>query len=203
MQCARVGPSAIPGHAARARAYTAEGGCSGAVACVDCGTIQGLPVLEPASEAKCQRCGTVLRYSARRSTAAGLTCATAALALLIVGNILPSLRSHLLAATTETRVIDGALAYWHAGRPLMAAFVVAFVVAMPLGRAALLVGALGSLGLGWRRPWQAPMLRWAEELRPWSMAPVYVVAGLVTYGRVAFACAGPSAKRESPCAAGW
>jgi paraquat-inducible protein A len=67
----------------------------------------------------------------------------------------------------------------------MAAIVAAFVVAIPLGRSAMLVGVLGSLGLGWRRPWQGPVLRWAEALRLWSMAPVYVVAGLVTYGRVA------------------
>ena len=164
---------------------TAEGGCRATVACSGCGTIQRLPVLEPASEARCRRCSTVLQHSSRRSAAAGLACATAALVLLIVGNLMPSLRSHLLAATTETRVIDGSLAYWHTGRPLMAAFVAAFVVAIPLGRSAMLVGVLGSLGLGRRRPWQGPVLRWAEGLRLWSMAPVYVVAGLVTYGRVA------------------
>ena len=163
----------------------AEGDRRGVVACSGCGTIQRLPVLDPASEARCRRCGTVLQHSLRRSATAGLACATAALVLLIVGNLMPSLRSHLLAATTESRVIDGSLAYWHAGRPLMAAFVAAFVMAIPLGRSAMLVGVLGSLVLGWRRPWQAPVLRWAEALRLWSMAPVYVVAGLVTYGRVA------------------
>ncbi len=167
------------------RTDTDEGGSTGVVACSGCGTIQRLPVLERASEARCRRCGAVLRHSARRSPAAGLACATAALVLLIAGNLMPSLRSHLLAATTETRVIDGSLAYWHAGRPLMAAFVAAFVVAIPLCRAAMLVGVLGSLSLSWRAAWQAPMLRWAEGLRLWSMAPVYVAAGLVTYGRIA------------------
>jgi paraquat-inducible protein A len=183
----RVGPPARPDSAAPARMHknTAEGGCWGVVACSDCGTIQRLPVLDSASEARCRRCGMVLQHSSRRSVTAGLACATAALVLLIVGNLMPSLRSHLLAATTESRVIDGSLAYWHADRPLMAAFVAAFVVAIPLSRSAMLVGVLGSLRLGWRGSWQAPVLRWAEALRLWSMAPVYVAAGLVTYGRVA------------------
>ncbi len=45
------------------RTNTAEGGCRGVVACSGCGTIQRLPVLEPASEARCRRCGTVLQHS--------------------------------------------------------------------------------------------------------------------------------------------
>jgi paraquat-inducible protein A len=167
------------------RTNTAECDCRGAIACTDCGTIQRLLVLDPASEARCRRCGTVLQHSSRRSAATGLACATAAFVLLIVGNLMPSLRSYLLGASIETRVIDGALAYCHDGRPLMAAFVAALVVVIPLCRSAMLVVVLGSLRLGWRRPWQAPVLRWAEGLRLWSMAPVYVVAGLVTYGRIA------------------
>ena len=58
-------------------------------------------------------------------------------------------------------------------------------MAIPFVRSAMLIAVVGSLYLGHRRRWQGIAFRHAEELRLWSMAGVYVLAGIVTYSRLA------------------
>ena len=98
---------------------------------------------------------------------------------------MPVMRSHLLGASLEAHAIDGAVAYWRDGWPLMAVFVGVFVVVIPFVRSAMQVAVLGSLQLGHRWRWQGFLFRYAEELRLWSMPGVYVLAGIVTYSRLA------------------
>jgi paraquat-inducible protein A len=158
---------------------------AGAVACPDCGAAQRIGFLDRNTEALCRRCGGALERAAGRSAAAALACTAAGFLLLFPGNILPLMRSNLLGASLDAHAIDGAVAYWRDGWPLMAVFVGSFVVAIPFVRSAMLVAVIGSLYLGHRRRWQGIVFRHAEELRLWSMAGVYVLAGIVTYSRLA------------------
>lgn len=95
------------------------------------------------------------------------------------------MRSHLQSSSIEAYAVDGAVAYWHEGWPLVALFVLAFVVVFPIVRSALLTVVLGSLRLGYRSRWQGRLFRYAEELLPWSMLEVYLLASFVTYSRIA------------------
>jgi paraquat-inducible protein A len=157
---------------------------AGSVACPDCGAAQRIGPPGGDTDAFCWRCGGTLERAAGRSAAASLACTTAGLLLLFPGNVLPLMRSHLLGASLDAHAIDGAVAYWQDGWPLVAIFVGVFVVAIPFVRSAMLVAVLGSLYLEHRRRWQGTVFRYAEELRLWSMAGVYCLAGIVTYSRL-------------------
>jgi paraquat-inducible protein A len=159
-------------------------GPAGIAACPECGARQRVTAFGEA-DALCYRCRTPVERAAGRSTDAALACVLAALLLLFPANLLPVLRSHLLGASLEAHVFDGAIAYWRDDWPLMAAFVALFVVVIPFARSMMLVAVLGSLRLGHRGRWQGFLFRYAEDLQPWSVPAVYVLAGLVTYARVA------------------
>jgi paraquat-inducible protein A len=158
---------------------------AGAVACPDCGAAQLIGLPGGRTDAFCWRCGGALERAAGRNAAASLACTVAGLLLLFPGNVLPLMRSHLLGASLDAYAIDGAVAYWQDGWPLVATFVGVFVVVMPFVRSAMLVAVLGSLYFGRRRHWEGLLFRGAEELRLWSMAGVYCLAGIVTYSRLA------------------
>jgi paraquat-inducible protein A len=158
---------------------------AGAVACPDCGAAQRIGFLGGNTDAFCWRCDGTLERAAGRSAAASLACTAAGLLMLFPGNVLPLMRSHLLGASFDAYAIDGAVAYWQDGWPLMAVFVGVLVVVIPFVRSAMLVAVLGSLYFGHRRRWQGSVFRYAEELRLWSMAGVYCLAGIVTYSRLA------------------
>ena len=49
----------------------------------------------------------------------------------------------------------------------------------------MLIAVIGGLHFGYRRRWQGVLFRHAEVLRLWSMPGVYVLAGIVTYSRLA------------------
>jgi paraquat-inducible protein A len=153
-------------------------------ACPECGAQQRMT---PTADADilCYRCGTPVERAGGRSAGAALACSLAALLLLFPANLMPLLRSRLLGASLEAHAFDGATAYWRNGWPLMAAFVALFVVLIPFARSMMLVAVLGSLRLGHRSRWQGILFRYAEDLRAWSLPAVYVLAGIVTYSRVA------------------
>lgn len=155
------------------------------VACPECGVAQRIAPLPERAAAECWRCETTLERTAGRSAGAALALTLAALLLFIPGNVLPVMRSNLLGSSMDARVADSVFAFVLDGRPLVAAFLAIFVIAVPLLRAALLIGVLGGLRLGYRELWQGRLFRYAENLRHWSMPEVYVLAGAVTYSRVA------------------
>ena len=158
---------------------------AGAVACPDCGAAQRIGFLDGRTDALCWRCREPLERAAGRDATAALACMAAGFMLLFPGNILPLLRSNLLGASLDARAIDGATAYWRDGWPLMTVFVGLFVIVVPFLRSAMLMAVLGSLYFGYRRRWEGPLFRYAEALRLWSMPGVYVLAGIVTYSRLA------------------
>lgn len=153
-------------------------------ACPECGSQQRVTITDEA-DALCWRCGTVLEHAVGRNAGTALACALAAFLLLIPANLLPVLRTRLLGISLGARVIDGAIAYWRDGWPLMAGLVALLVVVIPFVRSMMLVAVLGSLRVGYRGGWQGYLFRYAEDLRPWSVPAVYVLAGIVTYSRAA------------------
>lgn len=154
------------------------------VACPECGATQTLDLLPRNATAECYRCDTSLERTAGRSAGVVLALSAGALALYFPGNVLPSMRSHLLGAAVEARPFDGVRVFYGDGEPLLAAMVLVFALLIPIARAGLLVAVLGALRLGHVRPWLGPAFRCAEAMRIWAMAQVYVIAGVITYIRV-------------------
>lgn len=152
--------------------------------CPDCGWWQRLPALPPRSEARCRRCDLPLARRGGRSIDAALACACAFLLLLVPAATLPLMRARLLGTELSATLLGAPAAILGDGWPLLALLVLLLTLAIPVARAGLLVAVLGRLRAGRPASWCGPAFRWAEELRPWSMPPVLLVAGTVAYLRM-------------------
>ena len=78
----------------------------------------------------------------------------------------------------QTRSIIGAVRrLYEVGSPIPATLILLFSVIVPLGKAALVAGAMFMASPGWRHR----TLRFVEAIAKWSMADVFVVAILIAY----------------------
>ena len=156
------------------------------VGCPECGVAQRISQLPRGAMAECSRCETALERTAGRSAGAALALALAALLLFIPGNMLPAMRSNLLGGSIEARAIDSVGAF--VGRRLAGRGRVRRHVRhhRPIAARGMLVVVLGILQAGHSAsPGRGRLFRLAQALRGWTMAEVFVVAGAVTYSRVA------------------
>ncbi len=171
------------------------------IACPACDLLHRLATPAPGGRARCRRCGAALLTDRAAALDTALACAVAILILIAATLYFPFLT--LEAAGVERRVslLDAVLAFaagWLA--PLVIAMA-AFVVAAPAARAALLIYVLGPLRLD-RPPLPGARAAYAlaNDIRPWSMAEIFLlgvavalvkVAGLasVSLGPAFFACA--------------
>ena len=133
----------------------------------------------------CDICGGVLERTAGKGLDGALACASAALLMLIPANMFPLLTTYTAGASRQSYLISTATAMWKDGRPWVGLFVTLFLVVFPLLRFGLLTLVLGRLRLKRPAPWLGRAFRWANELQPWAMADVFLLAMVVTYARLA------------------
>ncbi|MBW3670283.1 MAG: paraquat-inducible protein A [Acidobacteria bacterium] len=154
------------------------------ISCADCGSFQVLPDLPPRGVAECFRCDRVLARAHRAGVALPMACAIAVLVLIPAGAFLPLMQStfrNLL--FEESRLISSVgVIYTEVWFPFAFGFLF-FAFLFPAIRAILQILVLGSILSGWRVPVRGRLFRWSEELRPWSMPDVVVIAGLIAYYR--------------------
>lgn len=156
------------------------------VACPKCDALQHAADPPPGGRVRCVRCATTLIETPRLAVAHVLMLSASVLVLMVGVVTLPfiSIRSHGLA--NRSSVIDAALAF--AGGPMaaLAVVVVVVIVLIPAARAMLLIYALGPLALD-REP--LPRAREAfaldEDLKPWSMAEIFVIGVAVALVKIA------------------
>ncbi len=154
------------------------------ISCSDCGTQQILPRLSSPGKAECVRCDRLLSRYHRFGLTLPLACAIAVLAMIPVGAFLPLMQSTFRNVLhQESRLISSVgTIYREVWFPFAFGFLF-FAFLFPAIRALLQALVLGSLKWGWRLPQRGRLFRWSEELRPWSMTEVVVIAGLITYFR--------------------
>jgi paraquat-inducible protein A len=126
-----------------------------------------------------------LEHTAGKSLDGALACASAAFLLLIPANLFPLITTYAAGSSRTSHLISTATAMWKDERPWVGLLVTLFLVIFPLARFGLLTLVLGRLRLNLRAPWLGPAFRWANELQPWAMADVFLLAMLVTYARLA------------------
>jgi paraquat-inducible protein A len=166
------------------------------IACTTCDALY--TVVEPPAggRLRCQRCHAVLLRTPGRALDTVLAAGVAIVVLIVSALFFPFLQVSASGLSSSTSVAQTALAFSGGlTAPLVVALaVVIFVV--PVLRAALLTYSLLPMRLG--RP-LLPMargaFRLATELRPWSMAEVFVVGvvvALVKVGGMASVSLGPA-----------
>ncbi|MGH7159467.1 MAG: paraquat-inducible protein A [Acetobacteraceae bacterium] len=157
----------------------------GLVGCPDCGLIAALPHRSGHGVVHCRRCDAGLERTSARSIDAALACSLAAFLLLFPANFLPLLRVSILGTIHQSVIGSGAVGIWKQGWFIVAIIVGLELVVLPFLRFGLLALVLGTVRMRRRRRWLGPAFRIAEAIDQWAMVDVFLLGGLVAYGRIA------------------
>ncbi len=151
------------------------------IACPTCDALYVAQDPAAGQRAVCGRCHTVLIAPRRK---AGMTIIMLALTVvvLIMGAVwFPFLKISTRGLTHSASLLDAALSF--AGGPLLilSLAVTALIVLVPLTRAMLIVYVLVPVVFdNPPRPGARTAFRWAEALRPWSMAEIFAIGCAVS-----------------------
>lgn len=158
----------------------------GLIACPNCDLLHSDAVPDVGSRLRCARCGTVLASSRRNAIDRTLAVAVAT-AILIAGAVFFPFITLEGAGSRQNATLLDAVAAFGGGltAPLVLA-VAAFIVVLPFLRAAALCYTLWPLRFG-RPPYKgaARAFRFANDLKPWSMAEIFIIGVVVALVKIA------------------
>jgi len=166
------------------------------IACTVCDALHSVPEIPTGGRLRCARCGEVLLRSQRNAIDA-LIASALSMAILVVSAIFfPFLSVSASGLHSAASLLDTALTFKGGiTAPLTIALMLVLVV-VPLLRAAALVYAIAPLRLGRPLlPGARHAFHFASELRPWSMADIFIVGvavALVKIGGMATVTFGPA-----------
>jgi paraquat-inducible protein A len=155
------------------------------VACADCDLLQRLGPIPAGGDARCCRCGGVLRRSRPDGIERTLAMTLAAAVLFAVANSFPFLDFDMKGQVTQTTLLTGVRDLNAQGMPELAVLVLLTSVLAPMAQISLLLHLL--VPLHWkRRPWQmARAFRLLRHVQTWSMMEVFLIGILVSVVKLA------------------
>ena len=155
------------------------------IACPRCDALQHAAPTS-GERVRCVRCATVLIEPPRFAVAHVLLIALSVLVLMAGVVTLPFISIHSHGLANRSSVLDAALAFAGGPMAVLAVAVLALIVLIPAARAMLLIYALGPLALG-RAPLPGAREAFAldEDLKPWSMAEIFVIGVAVALVKIA------------------
>jgi paraquat-inducible protein A len=157
------------------------------IACPQCDTLHHARMPPAGRRAVCLRCQTVL-IAPKRNAYLRVVALSLTIVILMTGaTLFPFLSVNVGGFSNRASVLDTALAFVDGGwMAALSVLVAAFIVMIPVTRAGLVIYVLAPLLLG-RRPLPnaRKALRWAEDLRPWSMAEIFIIGCAVALTKVA------------------
>ncbi|SDX52112.1 paraquat-inducible protein A [Roseicitreum antarcticum] len=156
------------------------------IACPHCDTLHRVTPLAPGEQARCSQCGHRL-IAPRRDAFLQVIAMGITVAILMLGALFhPFIAISVSGMTRRTSVFDAALSFSSGVLLPLTVLTVAFIILIPVMRAAALVYVLVPLVRD--RPaarYAKPMLRFAEFLHPWSMAEIFIISVAVALVKVA------------------
>jgi len=156
-----------------------------AIACRDCGLIQGKPEIPARHVVECSRCGRVLITPTVGRVDLPLGLALCALLLMVGAALAPMLSVSTLGAERQSGLLTGVRVFTAQGFPELGALVLLCCVVLPMAYLLALVWVLGCMHFGaTRRSELGPLYRWVSAIRPWMMLEVFLVGGFVAYTRI-------------------
>ncbi len=156
------------------------------IACPRCDALYRAREPRVGERVVCVRCEAVLIAPRRGAYLRVVALATTTMILIIAATFLPFLQIDVAGLTQRASVFDTALAF--SGGPMapLAVAVAALILFVPILRMALTLYVLTPLALGRSPlPRAAAAFRLSEDLRPWSMAEVFVIGVAVALVKVA------------------
>jgi paraquat-inducible protein A len=148
------------------------------VECPDCGLLQPLPSPIARHNRHCHRCGSSFGRGLMRSDAA-LALAITALVLFLLANFSPLMAIDVGGRGQSVRLGSGVAGLADHDLAPLAIFVLAISILAPLGRVVALGYVLFHLRGAGRPHHLAPVLRFAERMRPWAMLDVFLIGALI------------------------
>lgn len=156
------------------------------IACPHCDTLHETVPLQPGEQAKCRMCGHRL-IAPRKDAFLQVIAMGITVAILMMGALFhPFIAISVSGMTRRTSVFDAALSFSSGILLPLTVLTVAFIIMIPVMRAAALVYVLVPLVRNRpAAPYAKPMLRFAEFLQPWSMAEIFIISVAVALVKVA------------------
>lgn len=146
------------------------------IACPSCDALYTARTPEKGERATCARCHTVL-IARRKDAGLKIIALSIASLILVVGAVtFPFLGIYVAGFRNEASLIDAALAFSDGPFVILSLCVVMLIVFLPALRLLLTLYVLVPVVRD-RPPWAGAKraFRWAEALRPWSMAEIFVI----------------------------
>lgn len=155
------------------------------IACPQCDALYRAQTPEKGERAVCHRCHTVL-IAPRRGAGLKIIALALASVVLVIGVLtFPFIGIRRLGLSSDATVLDAALAF---DGPLLVLSVAVFavIVLLPLTRLLLTLYVLTPVVFD-APPWPGAKdaFAWAERLRPWSMAEIFVIGCAVALVKLA------------------
>jgi paraquat-inducible protein A len=165
----------------------AEGGASvelrtALVECHDCGLRHRPEPLPEGSRARCRRCRAVLRTHSPYESC--LALALTGLVLVAAANFMPFMSINIEGQERDASFVTGALSLLGLGYWPLAAVILLVTVVMPTVKLGSMAYVLAALRMARPPRHIIPILRWIDELHPWSMVEVYMLGLFVAYVRL-------------------
>ena len=155
------------------------------IACPRCDALYHAVVPPSGERTVCPRCETVLITPREGSYTSIVLLSATMLILLVSGTFLPFLQVEVAGLSNSASIFDAALAFSGSMAPLAVA-VAALILGVPLLRMVLLIYVVGPLAAGRPPlPRATTAFRLSEDLRPWSMAEIFIIGVAVALTKVA------------------
>lgn len=156
------------------------------IACPQCDALHVARVPASGERATCKRCHTVLIAPQAGAYLRVIAMSVTVMILMLGATFFPFLQVRVAGMVNASSVFDAALAFVDGGwMTFLSIAVAALIVAIPIIRAFLVIYVLAPLSLG-RAPFRGAKraFRLSEDLRPWSMAEIFVIGVAVALVKI-------------------
>lgn len=159
---------------------------AGLLACPRCDALYVDRHIHSGIRASCARCGTVLANPRRGGFAQVIALSLAVMVLMVGAVFFPFLEISRMGIGNATSLFGVAMAYSHGWLLPLTLVLFITIIGLPVLRAGLIVYTLWPLSRG-ERPYDhaVPAFALCEELRPWSMAEIFVIGTTVALVKIA------------------
>ncbi len=158
-----------------------------AIACPQCDALYHARLPEDGQRVVCHRCHTVLIAPKRNAYLRTIALSVTVVILMAGATMFPFLGVNVSGFSNRASVLDAALAFLDGGwMATLSVLVAGFIVLIPVIRSALVIYVLLPLVRGRPPlPRARQVFRWTEDLRPWSMAEIFIIGCAVALTKVA------------------
>ncbi|MEM8850865.1 MAG: paraquat-inducible protein A [Pseudomonadota bacterium] len=156
------------------------------VCCPVCDALHEVGTVAEGQRLRCVRCGTIIAVGQSEAITRIVVLAVTALILMSIVVFYPFLTLRNGVFASRASVFETVMSFSEGVMAPLSFAVAAFVIILPVARLATLIWALGPLAIN-----RAPLpgatfaLRWAEILRPWAMAEIFMVGVAVALVKLA------------------